>query len=227
VATKVSFREAAKQLAARDPIMERLVRDGPAPRIPLWKESNFESLVRGIVFQQLARPAAVAILGRLVDAVDGVVTPDAVLPLTDAPLRQVGLSARKVISLRDLATKVNDGTVVLDNRRLGHLPDDEIIRRLSTVKGIGPWSAQLFMIFQLKRQDVWPVGDLGIRRGYGVAYGIDTPTEKQLEPLGEKFRPYRSTAAWYCWMAEAVLAGRKATLPIADDPILRAHGRKA
>ncbi|GIF77502.1 DNA-3-methyladenine glycosylase family protein [Asanoa siamensis] len=223
----VTFRQAAQQLAEREPVMARLVRDGPAPRIPLWKETNFESLVRGIIFQQLARPAAVAILGRLVDAVDGEITPDTVLPLSDTTLRAVGLSARKVISLRDLATKVRDGTVVLDNRRLGHLADDEIIRRLSTVKGIGPWSAQLFLIFQLRRQDVWPVGDLGIRRGYGVAYGIPTPTEKELEPLGERFRPYRSTAAWYCWMAEAVLAGRTATLPIADDPILRAHGRRA
>ena len=113
-----------------------------------------------------------------------------------------------MISLRDLATSVRDGTVVLDNRRLGHLDDDEIIRRLSTVKGIGPWSSQLFIMFQLRRPDVWPVGDLGIRRGYGVAYGVPTPTEKELEPLGERFRPYRTTAAWYCWMAEAVIAGR-------------------
>jgi DNA-3-methyladenine glycosylase II len=222
-----SFRQAARLLAERDPVMARLVRDGPAPRIPLWRESNFESLVRGIVFQQLARPAAVAILGRLVDAVDGEVTPETVLTLSDATLRTVGLSARKVVSLRDLATKVRDGTVVLDNRRLGRLPDDEIIRRLSAIKGIGPWSSQLFLIFQLRRPDVWPVGDLGIRRGYGVAYGVPTPTERELQPLGDRFRPYRSTAAWYCWMAEAVLAGRPVTLPIADDPILRAHGRRA
>jgi DNA-3-methyladenine glycosylase II len=222
--SKVSFRQAAELLAARDPVMARLVAGAPAPRIPLWKESNFESLVRGIVFQQLARPAAVAILGRLIEAAGGELTPDSVLPLSDAVLRKVGLSARKVISLRDLATSVRDGTVVLDNRRLGQLGDDEIIRRLSTVKGIGPWSSQLFIIFQLRRPDVWPVGDLGIRRGYGVAYGVPTPTEKELEPLGERFRPYRTTAAWYCWMAEAVIAGRTPTLPIADDPILRAHG---
>ncbi|SNT59512.1 DNA-3-methyladenine glycosylase II [Asanoa hainanensis] len=221
---KVTFRQAAALLAERDPVMARLVAGAPAPRIPLWKESNFESLVRGIVFQQLARPAAVAILGRLISAAGGSLTPDSVLPLSDPVLRKVGLSARKVISLRDLATKVRDGDVVLDNRRLGHLADDEIIRRLSTVKGIGPWSSQLFIMFQLRRPDVWPVGDLGIRRGYGVAYDIPTPTERELEPLGEQFRPYRTTAAWYCWMAEAVIAGRTPTLPIGDDPILLAHG---
>ncbi len=112
-----------------------------------------------------------------------------------------------MVSLRDLAAKVLDGTVVLEPRRLRTLSDDEVVERLSSVRGIGKWTSEMFMIFQLRRLDVWPTGDLGIRKGYGLAWGIPTPTAKELEPLGEPYRPYRSVVAWYCWRAAELYAG--------------------
>jgi DNA-3-methyladenine glycosylase II len=169
--------------------------------------SHFASLVQAIVYQQLAGAAASAIHGRLIAALDGKVEPEALLALSDQTLRTVGLSAAKVRSLRDLATKVLDGSVVLSPRGLSRQSDEEITTRLSTVRGIGPWSAQMFLIFQLRRLDVWPVGDHGVRRGYGLAWKIPTPTARELEPLGEHFRPYRTVVAWYCWRAAELLAG--------------------
>ena len=106
----------------------------------------------------------------------------------------------KVASIRDLATKVADGTVPLD--RIARLPGEEVITRLSVVRGIGRWTAEMFLIFQLRRLDVWPVEDYGVRKGYSLAYGLrDLLTPKQLEAEGERFRPYRTVAAWYCWQA--------------------------
>jgi DNA-3-methyladenine glycosylase II len=122
-------------------------------------------------------------------------------------LRAAGLSTRKVESLRDLATKVSDGTVHLDSRHLARESDDEIVERLSSVRGIGRWSAEMFLMFQLRRPDVWPVGDLGVRRGFGLAWGIPTPTPRRLQELGEVYHPYRSLVAWYCWRAAQLYAG--------------------
>jgi DNA-3-methyladenine glycosylase II len=122
-------------------------------------------------------------------------------------LRTVGLSRNKALSLRDLAAKLLDATVVLSPRELARQRDEEIITRLTTVRGIGRWTAEMFLLFQLHRLDVWPTGDLGVRRGYGLAWTIPMPTAKQLEPLGEPFRPYRSVAAWYCWRAAELYAG--------------------
>jgi DNA-3-methyladenine glycosylase II len=100
-----------------------------------------------------------------------------------------------------------DGTVVLDPRRLARESDDEVVARLSTVRGIGEWTAHMFLMFQLRRLDVWPTGDFGVRRGYGLAWGVPMPTPKELAALGEPFRPYRSVAAWYCWRATEIYAG--------------------
>jgi len=169
--------------------------------------SPFAALVQSIVYQQLAGAAARAIHGRLIDAMDGDVAPENLLALSDQRLREVGLSAAKVLSLRDLASKALDGTVELSRRSLSRQSDDEIIRRLSTVRGIGTWSAQMFLMFQLRRIDVWPVGDFGIRHGYGLAWKIQTPSTRELGPLGDPFRPYRTVLAWYCWRAAELYAG--------------------
>ena len=210
-----SFAAAAEELAARDPVLAHLHELAGPPRIPRSRETPFEALLRAIVFQQLATPAARAIHGRLLATLDDDPQPEAVLALSDADLRQVGLSAAKVASVRDLATKALDGTVELDRRSLSRLSDDEIITRLSLVRGIGPWSASVFLIFQLHRRDVWPAGDLGIRRGFGLAWDIPTPTERELKPLGEPYRPYRSVLAWYCWRADRLLRpARAASMPI-------------
>jgi DNA-3-methyladenine glycosylase II len=211
---------AAEALADRDPVLARLHAELGVPRFDLPTESPFASLVRGICFQQIAGPAATAIHRRLLGELGGVATPEAVAGLTDEAFRRAGLSTAKVRSLRDLASKVLAGEVdvVLDDLR--SMSDEEVVRQLTTVRGIGPWSAELFLIFQLRRLDVWPTGDLAVRKGFGRAWGLpEPPTQKQLDLLGEPFRPYRTVVAWYCW---AVAAERTAAHPIASAPPLGA-----
>ena len=208
---RASYAEATRILAARDPVLAGLVAEAGPMRIRRRTMSPFEALVQAIVYQQLAGPAARAIHGRLIAALDGGVGPEALLALSDETLRTVGLSGAKVRSLRDLAGKVLDGTVVLSPRALARQSNEEVIARLSSVRGIGPWSAQMFLIFQLRRLDVWPVADLGVRNGYGLAWKIPTPTARELEPLGERYRPYRTVVAWYCWRAAELHAGAAAS----------------
>jgi DNA-3-methyladenine glycosylase II len=199
-------------LARRDPVMKALIKKaGPSVIGRRRNRSSFESLVRAIVFQQLAGKAAAAIYGRVVALFPrGRVTPENVLATSEDSLRAAGLSAAKVASIRDFATKALNGTVPL--RSLGRLPDDEIVERLVTVRGIGRWTAEMFLLFQLGRPDVWPVDDLGVRNGYRIAYELpEMPTAKALGPLGDPFRPYRSYAAWYCWQAVHIARGQLVT----------------
>jgi DNA-3-methyladenine glycosylase II len=204
---RVSHAEAAGILATRDPVLAGLIAAGGPIRISRRTASHFAALVEAIVYQQLAGAAARAIHGRLVAALNDDVEPEALLALSDETLRAVGLSANKVRSLRDLATKVHDGTVVLSPRRVSRRSDEEVIANLSTVRGIGPWTAQMFLMFRLRRLDVWPVGDFGVRQGYGLAWKVPTPTARELEPLGDPYRPYRTVVAWYCWRAVELYAG--------------------
>jgi DNA-3-methyladenine glycosylase II len=204
---RISYVAAAHILAERDPVIARLLAETGPPRLRRFPDLPFAALVRAIVYQQLAGAAAAAIHGRLVATLGGEVQPESLAALSDETMRAVGMSRNKVLSLRDLAAKVLDGTVVLSPRGLARQSDEEIITRLSTVRGIGRWTAEVFLLFQLRRMDIWPTGDLGVRRGYGLAWGIPMPTAKQLEPLGEPFRPYRSVAAWYCWRAAELYAG--------------------
>jgi DNA-3-methyladenine glycosylase II len=203
----VNYAEAAAELAGRDPVLADLVAAVGPPMLRKPQDTHFEALVRAIVYQQLAGAAARAIHGRLIAALDGGVTPEAVVAAPDATLRAAGLSGNKMASLRDLSAKVLDGTVVLEPRGLKRESDDEVVARMSSVRGIGRWTAEMFLIFQLRRLDVWPTGDLGVRRGYGLAWKVPTPTPKQLEPLGDPYRPYRSVVAWYCWRAAELYAG--------------------
>jgi DNA-3-methyladenine glycosylase II len=203
---KVSHAEAARILADRDPVIARLVAETGLPRFSRPQESHFATLVRAVVYQQLAGNAAAAIHGRLVAALGGEVEPEALITQSDESLRAVGLSRNKAASLRDLAAKVMDGTVVLSPRGLSRETDEEVIARLSAVRGIGRWTAEMFLLFQLRRLDVWPTGDLGVRRGYGLAWQVPTPSARELEPLGEPYRPYRSVVAWYCWRAAELYA---------------------
>ena len=196
-----SYTAAARLLAEQDPVLRRLVEETGLPRLGVRTETHFGTLVRAIVYQQLAGAAAAAIHRRLIEAMNGDVTPELLLSLSDETLRAVGLSRAKVASLRDLAAKVLDGTVVLEPRRLRTLSDEDLTERLSAVRGIGKWTAEMFLIFQLRRLDVWPTGDLGVRKGYGLAWAIPTPTARELDPLGDQYRPYRSVVAWYCWRA--------------------------
>ena len=202
-----SHDDAARALAERDPAIAKLVDAVGLPKLRPPQATHFQALLRSILYQQLAGAAAAAIHGRLVAALDGRVEPEALIALSPEALRAVGLSANKAASVRDLAARVLDGTVVLDPRGLRREPDDEVIARLSTVRGIGRWTAEMFLLFQLRRLDVWPTGDLGVRRGYGLAHGIPMPTPKALEAYGEPYHPYRSVAAWYCWRAAELYAG--------------------
>ena len=202
-----SWPAAAGILAERDPVMHRLVAEAGPPRVRPPAETHFAALVRSVLYQQLAGPAAAAIHGRLIAALGGQVTPEQLLSLPDGTLRAVGLSGAKAASLQDLAAKVLDGTVVLDPPELRAESDAEVVARLTTVRGIGKWTAEMFLMFQLRRLDVWPTGDLGVRKGFGLAWQIPTPTAKQLEPLGDPYRPYRSVVAWYCWRAAELYGG--------------------
>jgi len=202
-----SWPAAAAILAERDPVLHRLVAEAGPPKVRPPAETHFEALVRAVVYQQLAGPAAAAIHGRLIAALGDEVTPKRLLSLPAGTLRSVGLSANKAASLTDLAAKVLDGTVVLDRAGLRRESDAEVVARLSAVRGIGKWTAEMFLMFQLRRLDVWPTGDLGVRKGFGLAWGIPTPTAKQLEPLGDPYRPYRSVVAWYCWRAAEIYGG--------------------
>jgi DNA-3-methyladenine glycosylase II len=199
--SRVSLRTAIDEVAARDPVLARLVeRVGPIEHRPLHPDGPFGALVRAIVFQQLAGRAAQAIYGRVRTTVGAELTPEALSAVPDSALRAAGLSANKMASLRDLSAKVSDGTVILT--RSSRRSDEELISALVAVRGIGRWTAEMYLMFQLRRLDVWPVDDFGVRQGYGLAWKLDPPpTAKQLEPLGERFRPYRSIVARYCWAA--------------------------
>lgn len=193
--------EASHALAALDPVMADLVaRHGPmrVPRRPPV-DRRFEDLAESITYQQLAGRAAATIWGRVRGLYPpGVLDPAAVLATPEESLRSAGLSGAKTAAVLDLARHVDDGTLMLD--RAGRLPDEEVIAQLVQVRGIGRWTAQMFLMFTLHRLDVWPAGDFGVRTGYGRAYGLaEAPTERDLTGLGERFAPYRSVAAWYCW----------------------------
>jgi DNA-3-methyladenine glycosylase II len=163
-------------------------------------EDSFAALVRSIMYQQLAGAAATAIHGRFLKLFADGLSPTAVLALPEGAMRSAGLSGSKAAAVADLAQKVNDGTVPLAD--VETLSDDDLEARLVQVRGIGPWTAQMFMMFQLQRLDIWPVADYGVRKGWAMVHRKrNLLTPKVMEAEGEKFRPYRTIAAWYCWRA--------------------------
>lgn len=194
------FEAASAELAQRHPQMARLYDlVGPCVLRPPQND-EFTALARAIVFQQLSGRAAGTIWTRVVAALDGSPTPQKVADAAEEDLRAAGLSRNKALSVKDLAAKALDGSVPLTG--MHQLSDDEIVARLSAVRGIGVWTAEMFLIFQLRRLDVWPIGDLGVRKGYARAFELaEVPSAKELEPLGDVFRPFRTIAAWYCWRA--------------------------
>lgn len=195
----VVWPEATARLA-EDPVFGPLVREVGPVTVTTTDEPPFVYLARAIIYQQLAGAAARTIHGRFVKALKGEVTPEKVLRVRESTLRKAGLSGAKTRAVRDLARTIRDGEV-----EVGDLPDqtnEEIVRRLTTVWGIGVWTVEMYLMFRLHRPDVWPVGDLGVRAGYARLHGLDdTPGAKDIGPLGETYRPWRSAAAWYCWRA--------------------------
>lgn len=196
-----------KALENRDPVLgeaiEELKDEHPFPGFPagdLAGMSNFNALARAIIFQQLATAAARTIYGR-VEALgdgDGFPAPTELLALPEEELRAAGLSRSKLKAIRDLAGKVESGELELD--ALDELPDEEVTARLTTVWGIGEWTAQMHLIFKLGRLDVMPAGDLGIREGVRVLDALEErPTPAEVLERSEPWKPLRSVASWYLW----------------------------
>ncbi len=191
-----------RHLRRVDAVLRRLIDEcGPYP--PRSPGDPYEALIRSIMFQQLAGAAASAILARLLSLFgsdERYPTPEELLATTDEQFRAAGVSRQKAGYLRDLAQQLQDGR--LDLRTLAASEDAEVIERLTVVRGVGEWTAQMFLMFQLGRLDVLPVGDLGVRRGMQVAYGLDdTPSPAEAMAIGEPWSPYRSVGAWYMWRA--------------------------
>jgi DNA-3-methyladenine glycosylase II len=195
------LRKATAELAGRDPVLARLVAEHGPCRLGERRgdRSHFAALAESIVYQQLAGRAAAAIYGRFCAAVgEEHPTAKGILAVPEETLRGAGLSGAKTRCLLALSAAVDSGAVILDGAE--DIDDEDLIAALCTVHGIGRWTAEMFLMFQLWRLDVWPVGDFGVRKGYGRAWGLpEPPTPKELLPLGDAFRPYRSVAAWYCW----------------------------
>jgi DNA-3-methyladenine glycosylase II len=163
-------------------------------------DDSFAALVRSIMYQQLAGAAAAAIHARFLKLFTDSLSPAAVLALADGTMRTAGVSGSKAAAITDLAQKVTEGLVPLDD--VDSLTDDELVARLVQVRGIGRWTAEMFLIFQLRRLDVWPVDDYGVRKGWSLVHKLREPLiPRALQVEGERFRPYRTIAAWYCWRA--------------------------
>jgi DNA-3-methyladenine glycosylase II len=192
------MRKAIRHLQAADPVMGGIIQRVGAYRIQ-FREPGFETLVKSIVYQQLSGRVAQVIFGRLVAAVpEGRLTPQSILALRPAKMRKLGLSKQKTLYIRDLARHTRDGA--LDFAKLPELPDAEVIELLTKVKGVGVWTAHMFLIFALRRNNVLPSGDLGIRAAIRKAYGLaDLPKPDEIEVLGQRWHPYCTVAAWYLW----------------------------
>ena len=198
--TADDYARARRVLLRRDPILAALIRrHGPCGLAAARRADHFSALVRAITFQQLSTKAAATIYNRMAALMPGgVPTPAGFAALSDEQLRSAGLSRQKIGYLRDLCEKVDSTTIDLDT--VDSLSDEEVIAALVTIKGIGRWSAEMFLIFRLLRPDVLPVGDLGIIIAVQKAYKLrKRPTPDRLRKIGEAWRPYRSVASWYLW----------------------------
>lgn len=193
-------------LKTADPIMGALI-EGIGPYGIEYLEPNFDTLVKAIVLQQLSGKVADVIFGRLRKSCgNGCLTPDSILRRRLATLRAAGLSGAKIDYIRDLAKRVRDGSLDLD--ALLGLPDEEVYRVLTGIKGIGPWTVQMFLMFALRRPDVLAPADLGIQAAVQKAYGLERrATPAQVQEYGEKWRPYRTIASWYLWRSLETKAG--------------------
>jgi DNA-3-methyladenine glycosylase II len=194
---------AVKHLAKADPVLAKLMkRAGPFALRTRHLHNPFEALARNIVFQQLHGSAAEAIHRRVVGLFGGKrLRPQDILDAPEEALRGAGLSGAKTAALKDLAAKTLDGTVPT-LARLKRMGDEEIVERLTRVRGIGRWTVEMLLMFRLGRPDVLPVGDFAVRKGFMVAYGLgEMPKPKEIELHAEAWRPYRSVASWYMWRA--------------------------
>jgi len=188
----------ALQHLKKDPVMRTII-ERVGPFTMEFREPSFSTLVRSIVYQQLSGKVASVILKRLIDALpDGQLTPANILRLRPERMRKLGLSRAKTEYIRDLARRTAKGDVVFE--MLLELEDNAVIEHLTRVKGIGVWTAHMFLMFALQRPNVLPVGDLGVRAAIRKNYGLEAlPTVKEVEELAKPWHPYCSVAAWYLW----------------------------
>jgi DNA-3-methyladenine glycosylase II len=191
------MKEAIEHLRRSDPVLGRIIDQVGAYAIQ-FRDPDFETLVKSIVYQQLSGRVASVIFCRLTAAAGGRLTPGNVLKLRPARMRALGLSTQKTAYIRDLARHTRDGVILF--KELPAVADDEVIRRLTQVKGIGVWTAHMFLIFALQRPDILPTGDLGIRNAMRKAYGLEElPSPALMEQMAGAWRPYCSVARWYLW----------------------------
>ncbi len=191
------MKDAISHLKGQDPVLSGIIERVGDYRIE-FRDPVFATLVRSIVYQQLSGRVASVIYGRLEKAVAGNLTPAAILKLRPARMRKLGLSTQKTAYIRDLARHTRDGALVFEE--LPGLSDSEVIERLTRVKGIGVWTAHMFLMFALQRADVLPTGDLGIRSAMRAAYGLkEMPLPAEMEQIAARWRPYCSVASWYLW----------------------------
>lgn len=197
--TPDDYARARRLLLRRDPVLAALIRKhGPCGLAAAQRSDHFTALVRAITGQQLSTKAAATIFARLAALMPDGVTPPSLSALSDEQMRGVGMSRQKAAYFRDLCEKVQSGALPLDS--LDAMTDDEVIASLTAVKGIGRWSAEMFLMFRLHRPDVLPVGDLGIVNAVKSVYRLrKKPSADRIRKIGESWRPYRSIASWYLW----------------------------
>lgn len=200
------MRKALLHLKKSDPVLRGLI-EQIGPYAIEFLEPDFATLVKAIIYQQLSGKVAAVIFDRLAAAArDGNLTPQAVLQLSPRKMRALGLSRQKIAYIRDLAARTQSGE--LDFRALLDLPDEAVYQRLTSLKGIGTWTVQMFLIFALRRLDVLPSADLGIRAAVRKAYGLaELPAPSEIEELARQWRPYRTVASWYLWRSLEDKAG--------------------
>jgi len=191
------MQKAIRHLKKSDPVLAGIIDRVGDYRIE-FRDPDFETLVKSIVYQQLSGRVANVIFARLARATGGKITPKNILKLRPARMRAVGLSGQKTEYIRDLARHTRAGRVRFEE--LPELPDEEVMARLTAVKGIGVWTAHMFLIFALRRHDVLPTGDLGIRNAIRKAYGLEAlPLPDEIELMAERWRPFCTVASWYLW----------------------------
>ena len=199
---KFSIRRATAHLREADPVLAQLI-DKHGPYQPRPSTDPWSALVRSILFQQLAGAAASAIQRKwfgFYGNEEATPTPEQVLNTSDEDFRACGISRQKMSYFRDLALHTTDGRLKL--ARLNRMSDDDVIRALTAVRGVGEWTAHMHLMFHLGRPDVLPIGDLGVRKGMQLAYQLDQmPTPKEATHIGAKWAPYRSVGSWYMWRA--------------------------
>jgi DNA-3-methyladenine glycosylase II len=196
--------EAIRHLSKNDKVLARLIKKiGPCDWKPRRHRSPFETLVTSVAHQQLNGTAAQTILGRVKALYPGrrFPSPEDLLATPDERLRSAGLSRAKIAAIKDIAAKTLEG-VVPTSRAIARMENDAIISQLTTIRGVGPWTVEMLLMFKLGRPDVLPATDFGVRKGFALTYKLaDLPTPAELLAHGERWRPYRSIAAWYLWRA--------------------------